>query len=200
MNSFINIEYTNDVAFSEINKPYYFIALLKDNASFSLDFNTYDCTGNNILFLSPYQLLKWHSHDLKDLYLLQFHGDFYCIEYHKQEVACNGILFNNIYQKPFITVSEFFFNEIVGIFNKIKELESSTIEYDLSVMKSYLQLVLALSSKQKQIENKHSQAATYKKRDIFDFKSLLDQHFIEAKSVAYYADKYSLSVNAFSKK
>ena len=31
---------------------------------------------------------------------IAFHGDFYCIEYHKKEVACNGLLFNNIYQQP----------------------------------------------------------------------------------------------------
>ena len=29
---------------------------------------------------------------------VQFHPDFFCIIKHQEELACNGVLFNNIYQ------------------------------------------------------------------------------------------------------
>lgn len=200
MSAFIKIERRDDLAlYSPINAPYYFIILLDGYFSFSLDFNSYKCDGKTILFLSPYQLLKWDSDACNEAYVLQFHGDFYCIEYHKEEVACNGILFNNVYESPFISVSEDFFNEVIQLFLKMNRLPSA-MNYDVSIIRSYLQLILALCSKEKQIANKQYQIIPVKKTTILHFKALLDEHFIEMKSVAFYAEKLNLSVNDFSKK
>lgn len=200
LSSFIKIEHSDLSPPRDINQAYYFVVLLDGEVSFSVDFNDYTCVGKNILFLSPYQLLTWGWNDLKHLYLLRFHGDFYCIEYHKAEVACNGILFNNIYERPFIPVSEVFFDGIVRIFNQIREIEQSTKDYDVSVARSYLQLVLALSSKEKQIENQDKLVSPVEKEDILNFKALLDRYWSEKKSVQFYADQCNLSVNVFSKK
>lgn len=130
---------------------------------------------------------------------LQFHGDFYCIEYHKAEVACNGILFNNIYEKPYITIDAIFHTEISTLFNKIREIENTVTNYDQSILRSYLQLILALCSKEKQIENKHLETPGPKSNGL-NFKTLLDTDYSASKSVSHYADQYGLSVNAFSKK
>lgn len=201
MNSFINIEFPDcPTLYQEINEPYYCIILLDGRFSFSVDFNSYECNGKNILFLSPYQLLTFGCMHSNDFCLLRFHGDFYCIEYHKEEVACNGILFNAIYEKPFISVSGIFFQEIIRTFQTIKTLENSTLSYDLSIIRSYLQLILALSSKEKQIENEHRRTMNVRRTDIINFKTLIDNHFTEVKSVAFYADQYNLSVDTFSKK
>jgi hypothetical protein len=37
---------------------------------------------------------------------LRFHGDFYCIERHKAEVSCDGVIFDNVYAVPFIALDE----------------------------------------------------------------------------------------------
>lgn len=183
----------------KINEPTYFIALIDGNASFSLDFNEYDIQGKNILFLSPYQLLNWGPKNLKSIRFLQFHGDFYCIEYHKAEVACNGILFNNIYDRPYITINNIFFEEISAIFDKVEKMGDTIVNYDLSIVRSYLQLILALCSREKQIENKHIEIPA-SKSDILNFRAMLDTHFATSKSVSFYAELYGLSVNAFSKR
>lgn len=183
----------------KINEPTYFIVLIDGDASFSLDFNEYDIQGQNILFLSPYQLLNWGSTNLKSIRFLQFHGDFYCIEYHKAEVACNGILFNNIYDKPYIAVNNIFFKEISTLFDKVEKIGETIANYDLSVVRSYLQLILALSSREKQIDTKNIKMVS-NKSDILNFKATLDTYFATSKSVAFYAEQYSMSVSAFSKK
>lgn len=183
----------------KINEPTYFIVLIQGEASFSLDFNAYEIKGQNILFLSPYQLLNLGPGNLASIRFLQFHGDFYCIEYHKAEVACNGILFNNIYDRPYIAIDPIFFEEISGLFDKIANIGDAVVNYDLSIVRSYLQLILALCSKEKQIENKHIEI-TAGKSDIIHFRQMLDTHFAASKSVSFYAERYGLSVNAFSKK
>lgn len=168
--------------------------------AFAIDDNTYVCSGKFLLFLTPYQLLEWKENNLFSLNNLQFHGDFYCIEYHKKEVACNGILFNNIYANPYIQLSDELFEDITTLFNKIKLLENATESFNQSIVKSYLQLILALSSKEKQI----AQAVVFPEIESLDtisnFKNVLEMNFIKEKSVAFYADYFHLSVDAFSKK
>lgn len=134
------------------------------------------------------------------LHLLQFHGDYYCIEYHKKEVACNGILFNNIYAKPFVPVSDTVFEDVLQAISNIKKLETTTENYNQSIIKTYLQLILALSSKEKQLNSLETEQAFPISSEISDFKEVLDDNFIQNKSVAFYADYYALSIDVFSKK
>src|SRR3546814_10311654 len=97
MHSLISIERVHSGSPKEVREPYYFIFTFEGKASFTIDFTDYECNGRNLLFLSPYQFLQWRMVP-SPVDQIQFHGDFYCIEYHKKEVACNGILFNNIYR------------------------------------------------------------------------------------------------------
>lgn len=201
MNPFLQIETISSFSsFQEKNTPYYGIVLLDGHASFTLDFNTYECNGKTIFFLSPFQLLQWHFNTSSVSYLLQFHGDFYCIEYHKDEVACNGILFNNIYEKPYIPVPNTVYEDIVRIFLKIKELENTTLSYDLSVVKSYLQLILALSSREKQKAMQPQPVPKTGTNTITYFKTLLEEHFMVKREVSFYAGQYGLAPPTFSKK
>lgn len=200
MDTTIQIEQAKDpVSFQELKEAYYFIILFDGDFSFSVDFHKYQCSGKNLLFLSPHQLLKWHSGNTLITGILKFHGDFYCIEYHKKEVACNGILFNNIYESPFVLVPDAIFEEIKDIFKKLAEFDISGKSYDLSIAKSYLQLILALSSREKQIQISN-RAIALQKEQVSDFQSVLEDHFIHSRSVSFYAVHYGLSVDAFSKK
>ena len=183
-----------------INEPYYSVLILDGKASISIDANSYECDGKNIIFLTPYQVLQWQNTEFELLYLLQFHGDYYCIEYHKKEVACNGILFNNIYAEPFVPVSDAVFEDVLQAIFNIKKLETTTENYNQSIIKTYLQLILALSSKEKQLNSLEIEQAFPISSEISDFKEVLDTNFIQNKSVAFYAEYYALSIDVFSKK
>ncbi len=200
MNALIHINHINSSALATGEKsPYYFILLFEGKASFNVDFTEYKCEGKNLLFLSPYQLLNWKNPNL-NLTLIQFHGDFYCIEYHKKEVACNGILFNNIYQQPFVTVNPDVYNEIKDITIKMQNFVGSTEDYYISVLRSYLQLILALSSKEKQQNVINPIYHPTFEESVLKFQALLEEHFREAKDVAFYASKLGLSADTLSKK
>ncbi|MCH5716875.1 helix-turn-helix domain-containing protein [Niabella hibiscisoli] len=200
MNDVIKTErFTHPKSLNELNEAYYLILLFDGAAEFSIDFTAYTCEGKSLVFLSPYQLLQWNETNKPVVDLLRFHGDFYCIEYHKEEVACNGILFNNIYESPLILVPDTVFDEIATIFQKIKTIENSRQSADLSIMRSYLQLVLALSSKEKQIDIADNRIAHYEKNGLASFQILLEKHFLTSRSVSFYAAHYGLSVDAFSK-
>lgn len=184
----------------QLLEPYYFVLVFDGTSSFSVDMTQYECEGKNLLFLSPYQLLQWHHSSANAVDMVRFHGDFYCIEYHKKEVSCNGVLFNAIYQQPFVTVSTPVYEEITGIMHKMQLVGNANSAYDVSVLKSYLQLILALSSKEKQLQILPVNQGDGLNNEILDFQLMLESHFNETKEVAFYAAKFGLSIDAFSKK
>lgn len=69
------------------------------------DFAEHDVAAGQLLCFSPYQPFMLHqaTADLQ-VSAVQFHPDFFCIIKHQPEVACNGVLFNNIYQPPVVAL------------------------------------------------------------------------------------------------
>lgn len=183
-----------------LQHPYYYILSVAGKATFSVEFTEYQCSGYSFIFLSPYQLFKLASAEEEQIETLIFHGDFYCIEYHKKEVACNGVLFNNIYHQPFVSVDEHTYQEIGELIQRMKSFRGADNAYDTSILKSYLQLILALSSKEKQLQIDLSTTEATPFANLTDFQNLLERHYLETKEVAFYADKLGLAVNSFSKK
>lgn len=183
-----------------IQHPYYYILIVEEEARFSVEFTTYGCEGNSFIFLSPYQYFQLTESEQTRFKALVFHADFYCIEYHKKEVACNGVLFNTIYYQPFVVVSEQLFQEINAIVDRMQNFKNVQDAYDVSILKSYLQLILALSSKEKQLQMKVSVADGLPLENITGFQELLEIYFKENKDVTFYAERLGLATNSFSKK
>lgn len=176
----------------------YNIFLLEGNGKVSVDLIEYAFDGSIILFATPYQIINFNTEQPLKTKRLQFHGDFYCIEYHKKEVACNGLLFNNIYQLPFINLEQSDYTEIDTILEKlIIEIENSS-NYSTAVVKAYLQLILALCSKIKSSdtiikEEKNSY------HPVMNFKILLEKNFRNERQHSFYAAQMGISPNNFSK-
>ncbi|WP_242499317.1 helix-turn-helix domain-containing protein [Flavobacterium sp. 140616W15] len=180
------------------SSPLYSIFLLEGTGRVSVDLVEYTFEGKIILFTSPYQIIHFDVEKPLIVRRLQFHGDFYCIEYHKKEVACNGLLFNNIYQQPYVNLKEKDFTELDYILGKlIAELENRST-YAMAVVRSYLQLILALCSKIKSEEN-----LVHEERNIhhplIQFKELLENNFRKERQPSFYATQMNISSNSFSK-
>ncbi|MDO5105420.1 AraC family transcriptional regulator [Capnocytophaga sp.] len=177
----------------------YCILAFCGKGSFWVDFAEYTYDGNTLLFLSPFQNFQKKDGKMEKIKLLQFHGDFYCIEYHKKEVACNGLLFNNIFLLPHIAVSDKSFNEILHLFEQIQNELHSESAYSQAVLRSYLQLILALSSKEKSLILAKTKQNT-EHNVALNFQKMLEKYFLTERSVSFYAEKAHLSPDAFSKK
>ena len=183
-----------------LSLPYYCIYVFRNRAVISIDFTDYECTPNSLLFLSPYQLVQWKEVTEK-VEGLTFHGDFYCIEYHKREVACNGLLFNNIYESPLVRIEENVFEEILRVMSQIALLQKQKDSLNYPILRTYLQLILALASKEKLRDQEEWRIVSSKEEgSVLGFRDLVDTYFIQHRTVGFYAEKHFLSVDAFSKK
>src|SRR5690554_4664627 len=128
----------------------YQILLMTGAGKIMVDLVEYPFEGQVVLFTSPYQHLSIKVEQEFEVERLAFHGDFYCIEYHKKEVACNGLLFNNIYKQPFIELKN---NELPVVFEQIRKELKKHEPFSEPILRSYLQLVLAISSKIKKLDH-----------------------------------------------
>lgn len=175
---------------SDLNTENYGVVLLKGEGAFSVDQINYSYQGCTILFLTPFQKLKLASETDENITILFFHGDYYCIEYHKEEVACNGLLFNNIYLNPSIELTQEHFEYILGIFDRIQHENSENHLFSESIIKTYIQLILAICSKQKSgIPNDPVSGGRLPNKNAAAFQKLLELHFREEKELFFYSKK-----------
>lgn len=201
MNNLFNIKCGSAIEYKDnYSVPYYSIFLFKGRGQFSVDFNSYDFEGLVILFLSPYQNFQWFADRCTNIQRLQFHGDFYCIEYHKQEVACNGLLFNNIYLTPHIKLPEETYGEILNILERMVKENTASNLYSEALLKTYLQLILALCSKEKNEQLSKVVSSKVLNIEILSFQDLIEEYFITNRSPAFYASRLAITPSALSKK
>lgn len=183
-------------AFSQpYSSEFYNILLLEGSGTLSVNFTDYTFEGKIALFTSPYQHLSISADTDFEVDQLIFHGDFYCIEYHKNEVACNGLLFNNIYKQPFITLRD---DEIASIFDKLRMELSQNEPHSEPILRSYLQLILAIGSRIKKREQQLEAESTL--HPMEQFRELVEQHFLTQRNTPFYAEQMALSHSAFARK
>lgn len=185
---------------SEFTTENYSAILWMGTGVFSVDGINYSYNGYNILFLSPYQKLKFFADSEEAMNVLLFHGDYYCIEYHKDEVACNGLLFNNIYLNPGIELSKENYEYILELFNHIKKEERENHQFSQSIIKTYIQLILAICSKQKSgAENGVTVGEKLPNKHAVEFQKLLEINFKQEKELSFYSDKLNITNSTLSK-
>lgn len=174
----------------------YTILVIKDGiGDFKADFGSFPVKGPCIVFSTPLQTiqLKGQFHEIS---MLQFHGDFYCIEYHKKEVGCNGVLFNNVYSNPCLSLKAESFVEFSHILNDLnKELEASR-PFE-SIVLTLIQLLLAKATG---IRMKRRTRNLKRDEKMELFQGLLDKYYVSLRKPSDYARLVGLSPNSFTKR
>lgn len=166
---------------------------------FHADFGAFPFKGPVLLFSTPLQMIYIEQPAPCKLAMLQFHSDFYCIEYHKAQVACNGLLFNNIYIEPSVKLND----REARIFKNL--LDELAEEFDVSgcdeiVMRGYLQLFLAKSSSIKTRSAANISSPEERDEQMEEFRRLLDKHYLTLHKPADYAELLAMSPNNFTKR
>lgn len=174
----------------------YTIVVLKyGSGTFSADFGSFQVDGPTIIFATPLQTIQLKG-TFKGLTVLQFHGDYYCIEYHKKEVACNGILFNNIYTAPAIALTK----DTLTFFQRVLDdlyAELSVAKPADSVITSFIQVLLAKATSIKVAVSIEPPKCDEK---MEMFRQLVDKNFISLRKPAAYAKLLHLSPDTLTKR
>jgi AraC-like DNA-binding protein len=133
---------------------------------------------------------------------INFHSDFFCIFKHHHEIACNGVLFNNIYQTPFITLSDIELRDFVNLVEQMKkEMQSNDIA-QRELLISYLKIFLISATRIKlsqHPESKNEVQASPEHHIIQNFKDAIEKHFKTKHSASEYAELLNIPVNTLAK-
>lgn len=178
---------------------YAILYIAEGKGVFHSDFGAFPFEGPVLLFATPLQTIYLDTQPDTFIDLIRFHGDFYCIEYHRTEVACNGLLFNNIYLEPSVQLTQMEAQAFERISEDIRQefVDSEPAEM---VLRAYLQLFLAKSShaKTKRIAEPAGEHATDAQMERF--RQLLDLHYLDLHRPQDYAGLLAMSPNNFTKR
>jgi AraC-like DNA-binding protein len=193
----VQFEKACTIAHNEQQNAYSIYWIQEGKGTYNIDFERYTFTDNMLFFLSPGQLFTVDSEEIKTAYKLTFARDFYCIQTHDKEVACNGILFNNIYETPFVKPCKKDTEKLNFILDGlIDELQQNeTAQYDM--LQSYLkQFIICIVRVKK--EN-HVLKEDIETRLFKDFSLLVEQNFKKLHTVKAYANRLGISPKSVTK-
>ncbi|MCU0471651.1 MAG: helix-turn-helix domain-containing protein [Arcicella sp.] len=202
--AFKTFSFEDDSYFDHIQRNNYYslIWFTKGCGKVKADFSEHDFNSNTLFTFSPYQPFMLVNSESISGIALQFHPDFFCIHKHQSEIACNGVLFNNIYNPPFVILDEKSALTIEMLITQMKtEMQNPALaQYELLI--SYLKIFLIIASRLKtEQEPAPSKSITnYKEPFILQsLKNAIEKDFKTKHSASDYAKTLNISPNALAK-
>ena len=183
------------------NQSFYSIILVtKGKGKIRVDFSEYLFDADCLMCFSTYQPFMIKSEAEFNGVLINFHPDFFCIHKHQHEVACNGVLFNNIYQSPVVHLSPQEAFTLLTIVNQLTtEVQHAAIaQYELLV--SYLKIFLINASRVKFINQVKTEFKIEKAPFILQtLKDAIEAYYKTKHSAGEYADMLNISTKALNR-
>lgn len=181
---------------------YYSLIWIKEGlGKLKADFAEYHFDKNSLFAFSPYQPFMFSAGNLSGI-AIQFHPDFFCIHKHQVEVACNGVLFNNIYQPPFTLVNESSATALNMLIGQMRSEMKSAALAQSEILVSYLKIFLITSSRLKTEQQPESLEMVSDFKEPFILQSLkeaIERDFKKKHSAADYAEALNISAKALAK-
>ncbi len=187
------LPFENNVFFDHLQRLNYFslILVLEGKGFIRSDVNEFELKKDQLLCFTPYQPFLIQSDNALQGVAIHFHSDFFCIVKHQKEVSCNGVLFNNIYKPPTISLDESERIQLLSIIEDMKkELDQSSLaqnELIVSYLKIFLIQATRMKLKQSLEENSIAQNDT-EPNLLQNLKDAIERNFKEKHSAGDYAD------------
>ncbi|TDP03265.1 helix-turn-helix domain-containing protein [Flavobacterium sp. 245] len=196
----------NEDFIEEINgdlyKSYIKVLYLPEGYSITIDFKHYQTSSPSLFFINSNQYLQIDKEGKKQGYFMYYNRDFYCVQIHDAEVACDGLLFNNIFEMPMTALPEKEVLFIDGIYAQLQQEFDSPDSSQEEMIRTYLkQLIIKATRiwKIQQLGVLNDEPS--KEMDFFrDFSRLVEIHFRTKHTVADYADILGVAPKTLSNK
>jgi len=195
-------DFEDDSYFKKQKGYSYFSMLLitEGSGKFKADLSEYAFQKDSLMCFTIYQPFVINAEGEFKGILINFHPDFFCIHKHKEEVACNGVLFNNIYESPLLSLLPIEMDELLEIVLKLKqEMKNPALaQYELLV--AYLKIFLINASRLK-VEKQPVDESKYGKEPFIlkTLKDAIEEHYRTKHSPGEYADLLNISTKALNR-
>ncbi|QEC77614.1 helix-turn-helix domain-containing protein [Mucilaginibacter ginsenosidivorax] len=194
--------FNDDRHFCILNKYNYFsvILVLAGRGTVLADVSEYNFTENSLICLSLYQPFEIKSKGEFRGVMVNFHPEFFCLHKHRNEVSCNGVLFNNNYESPVtslgIVETQLLLTTIMQLKTELQQVAVAQLE----VLISYLKILLINASRIKMGQRGLAGTSVPKPPVILnDLKDAIEQHFKSLHSAGDYSRLLNISTAALNK-
>ncbi|MGN7865396.1 helix-turn-helix domain-containing protein [Chryseobacterium sp. 22458] len=179
-----NLEHFNSNQFKTDIKVFF----IPSGYELMVDFNHYQVKKPSLLFLTGQHLQIKNGKD--ESIFLHYNRYFYCIQIHDKEVACDGLLFHNVFEIPFVELDD---SEVLLMKNLFQNIQDELEWNDSSaeeMIRTYVKQIIIRATRKWKKENLDNDVIKIpgSELDIFrDFSRHLEIHFREKHNVADYA-------------
>ena len=184
------------------NNFFTLIWIIEGAGNVNADFDGYSFEANSLFTFAPYQpFIFTTTVPIKGI-AIYFHYDFFCIHKHQKELELNGVLYNNVYQPPFVKVDENAAATFKMLCEQIEiEMQHAALaQHELLV--SYLKIFLITASRLK-IEQQPKVAEMVKDAKepfiLQKLKDAIEENFKTKHTASEYASLLYISPKALAK-
>lgn len=183
------------------NNFFSLIWVTKGKGKVKADFAEHHFEENSLLAFSPYQPFMLCVSEPIEGIAIHFHPDFYCIHMHQKEVSCSGVLFNNVYQPPFVKITEEAAATFKMVLDQMKTEIQNTDLAQYESLVSYLKIFLITASrlKNQQLEEMKSIPNSKEPFILQNLKDAIEDNFKTKHSAGNYAEMLNISAKALAK-
>jgi AraC family transcriptional regulator, transcriptional activator of pobA len=180
--------------FDHIQRLNYYSALLVTGGAGRLtaDFSDFSFTAGNLIFFAPYQPFMLQTPDAIEGVALHFHPDFFCIHQHQKEVACHGVLFNNIYASPILKLTPEESAAFLSIIDNIKKELSDPGLAQRELLVAYLKVFLIKATRLR-TDQPPVTTDNRKTHILRDLKDAIENHYRTKHSAGDYSEILHIS-------
>jgi AraC-like DNA-binding protein len=166
------------------------------------DFDGHNFEANSLFTFAPYQPYVFTTTKPIKGVAIYFHFDFFCIHKHQKELELNGVLYNNVYQPPFVKVDESSAATFKMLCEQIKaEMQNPALaQHELLV--SYLKIFLITASRLKMEQQPQTAQIVKDNKEPFilqKLKDAIEENFKTKHTASDYADLLYISPKALAK-
>jgi AraC-like DNA-binding protein len=188
---------TADDTLYEAYNSYIKVLFVEAGAAIMVDFKEYKLEKDALFFIKDGQ---WYKCAGKGS-LIYYNRDFYCIQLHDKEVACDGLLYNNVYDIPVVHLDADTSRQTRLILQEIKNEAVSEESNTEEMIRIFLkQLIIRSTRMWKKAHDLADNNATQEVEFIRRFSQLVESHYIQHHNVAEYATMLNITPKALSKK
>ena len=184
------------------NNFFTLIWIKEGSGKVNADFESYDFGENTLFAFAPYQPYIISTDKPVKGIAIYFHADFFCIHKHQKELELNGVLYNNVYQPPFVLVDPHSMVTLEMACEQIKnEMQNPALaQHELLV--SYLKIILITASRLKLEQQPRAAEELKDSKEPFilqKLKDAIEENFKTKHSASEYADLLYISPKALAK-
>jgi AraC family transcriptional activator of pobA len=176
--------------FEPARTNYFSVYLIEaGSGTFWADASHFAFGSGSLLFFVPYQHIRFVPAAPVHAEVIQFHANFLCVETFHAEVGCSGVLFNDPYGVPVVTLADRARSEVTGLIDRIRAEQAGRDLAFGEVMLAHLKVLLILATRLKSPRVACGPGADLRQPLLAELRDLIEQNYRTLHSPADYAER-----------